>query len=92
MQPEKELDMEQLEKSRIIGCCDEILEAVDALGVAHKGKWPPMLRKNYENAIRAAKLLRDNATDTKLCSACGAELSCRNHCHDTNSPHGVVIM
>lgn len=54
--------MKRLEKSRIVGCCDEIIRAVDALGIAHKGKWPPILRKHYENAIRAAKLLKENAT------------------------------
>lgn len=50
-----------LKASHVIGCCDEIIAAVDALGCAIKGKWPPMLRKHYENAINAAKLLRKGA-------------------------------
>ena len=58
----KEGFMKILEISRVIGCCDEIIEVLDALGTAHKGKWPAMLRKSYENAIRAAKLLKDNAS------------------------------
>jgi len=56
--------MKKLTKECIVGCCNEIIEAVDALGVAHKGKWSNMLRKHYENAIRAAKLLKKNTTST----------------------------
>jgi len=33
-----------------------------------------------------------NKQSTPLCSACGVELSCRNHCYDTNSPHGIVAI
>lgn len=53
--------MEKLESSRVVGCRNDIIAAIDALGMAHKGRWPPMLRKHYETAIRSAELLRDSA-------------------------------
>jgi hypothetical protein len=69
---------------------EKIAEAVRVFDNALMSKTEASAWQTLKAAVLAQQTT--NKQSTPLCSACGVELSCRNHCHDTNSPHGIVAI